>query len=165
MKSPASVCFFCCHKLIGTETGDSPEQSRNNGVFHPKRECGLRNTKGKAKTDLASRGSVMYWPGAPALGQSLATAFICQLHAAHTGAGSDPSSVRTTQCVSLWGLKEQKDFSPPKGKFSARGGSESQEHSWPYLCPAACLCCCRCHCELTLILFTALQELLVPQDS
>lgn len=95
MKSPASVCFFCCHELIGTETGDSPEQSRNNGVFHPKKECGLRNTKGKAKTDLVSRGSVMYWPEASALGQFRAKAFLSELGAAHMAERFDPSSVKT----------------------------------------------------------------------
>lgn len=82
MKSPASVCFFCCHELIGTETGDSPEQSRNNGVFHPKkRNVDWEIQRGTAKTDLVSRGSVMYWPEAPALGQFRTRAFICELPA------------------------------------------------------------------------------------
>lgn len=49
--------------------------------FTPKKECGLRNTKGTAKTDLVSRGSVMYWPEAPALGQFRTRAFICELPA------------------------------------------------------------------------------------
>lgn len=105
MKSPASVCFFCCHELIGTETGDSPEQSRNNGVFHPKKECGLRNTKGKAKTDSVSGGSVMYWPEASALGQFGAEAFICELGAAHMAEMFDPSSIKTVYCFSTRVLK------------------------------------------------------------
>ena len=115
MKSPASVCFFCCHELIGTETGDSPEQSRNNGVFHPKKECGLRNTKGKAKTDLVSWGSVMYWTEASALRQFRAKAFICELRAACMAERFDPSYVKTIYCFFPHkSLKGPQDFSPQK---------------------------------------------------
>lgn len=54
----------------------------------------------------------MYWPGASVLGQYWATAFICELPAAHTGERVDPASVKTTQCFSHQDLKEQQDFPP-----------------------------------------------------
>lgn len=53
MKFPASVCFFCCHELIGTETGDSPEQSTNNGVFHPKKGMWVEKYKEYCKDRLS----------------------------------------------------------------------------------------------------------------
>lgn len=37
-----------------------PEQSRNNGVFHPKKESEMKYNE-RAKTDSMAKGSVMRW--------------------------------------------------------------------------------------------------------
>lgn len=92
--------------------------------FTPKKECGLRNTKSTAKTDLVSRGTVIYLPEAPAQGQFWTRFFICELPA-YMAQRFDPCSMKTVYCFPHEGFKGTWDFSPQKVDCSCQAVKSS----------------------------------------